>query len=208
MHSFLSIVPYQMMYILIKAFAIMRKSNMKNLSLILILFFVLVSAQVKSQNTASDSSKTTEWAEQLTGGVGVGFDYGGIGVNMGLFTGPFGVFVGLGENGIGMGFNAGAKFKLTERMFTPFLIGMYGYNTTIAIAGYGQSVFNGITLGAGVDVALGKSKKAYFSLAVLRPFRTSKVDEYIDRAKSQGVQFDNSLSPFTISIGFKVVLHR
>ena len=149
-------------------------------------------------------------------GFGMGLDYGGFGMNFNYFPiNDLGFFIGGGYALADFGVNGGIKVRVvSDKKFTrvsPFLIGMYGYNTVIKIENASQynKLFYGTTIGFGVDFLGNPHRKGYLSLALLIPIRNSNVNEYIDDLKNNhGVNFTNKLTPVTISIGYKFVLAR
>jgi len=115
--------------------------------------------------------------------------------------------VGGGYAIAGFGYNVGAKVRLTSNArFHPYATAMYGYNTAIAVTNASQlnKIFYGTIFGAGIDFR--SRSRAYFTAAVLVPVRGSDVDDYMNRLKSMGIGFSNSLPPIGISLGYRFVL--
>jgi hypothetical protein len=144
-------------------------------------------------------------------GLGVGFDYGGFGINVaGYPQKNIGLFAGAGYAIAGYGFNAGVKFRIvSKKIFTPYVVAMYGYNAAISVSGYPQynKIFYGPSVGAGFDLG-SHTKRGYFSLAILVPIRSADVNNYMnDLTTNNGVTFNNKLLPIGISIGYKFVLY-
>lgn len=144
-------------------------------------------------------------------GLGIGFDYGGFGINYTLYPQRnIGIFGGVGYAIAGVGYNVGTKFRLTPKKVTPFITGMYGYNTAIKVTGtngFGPSlnkIFYGFTAGGGVDILVGRESKNYISIALMVPFRGSDVDDYINSLESSGVVFKNKPAAVGVSIGLKI----
>lgn len=127
-------------------------------------------------------------------GLGIGLDYGGIGIRMELYPVKYlSTFVGLGLNSAGFGFNTGLSVKfLPDRRATPYLCGMWGYNAVLHYAGGIQpaTVYHGFTVGAGAEIFVGQRRNKV-SLGLLFPFRDQ---EFKDRA--------SLVSPVGLSAGF------
>lgn len=145
------------------------------------------------------------------GGValGMGLDYGGLGVNLLLYPQHnVGLFGGVGYAVAGLGYNVGIKIRVLTGRVNPFVVGMYGYNTAIKVSNASKydRLFYGTSLGAGID--FGPSRHwhyGYFSLAVLIPQRGKEVYDYIaDLKKYSNVSFKQELLPIDISIGYRI----
>lgn len=142
-------------------------------------------------------------------GLGFGMDYGGIGGSVLVYPQKnIGIFAAGGYAMIGFGYNVGVKLRTTKGNSNFFVLGMHGYNAAIKVEGASQwdKFFYGNTIGLGVDLRSHNPKrKGYFTLALLIPFRSSKVDDYIDDLKNNfNVEFKNGLPPVTISIGYRI----
>ncbi len=145
-------------------------------------------------------------------GLGIGFDYGGLGFNYTLYPQKnIGIFGGVGYAIAGVGYNTGLKFRLTPKRVTPYIMGMYGYYAAISVTnsnGFGPSLnkmFYGFTSGVGIDCLVGRARKNYLSFALTIPFRSPDVQNYINDLRSSGVVFPHDLSPLGFSIGYKIV---
>lgn len=184
---------------------------MKPKFLTLFLFCLLISHISKAQINTTDLRKP----DNVNFGLGLGFDYGGIGINvMGYPQKNIGIFFGGGYAFAGFGYNAGVKLRLSPDRGTvvnPFFTAMYGYNAAVAISGSSQfdKLFYGPTLGAGIDLRSKKLySKGYLSLAIMVPIRNSDARDYIDLLKNQyGASFTNELLPIGFSVGYKFILN-
>ncbi len=145
-------------------------------------------------------------------GLGIGLDHGGIGFHVLYYPYKYvGGFVAVGYPIIGIGYNAGIKVRYLQSKpnarISPFVTGMYGYNTIIAVANAEKynKMFYGITVGAGIDLKFKPTHHNYLSLALLVPIRGREVDDYITQLKViKGMKLNNDLSPVGFSVGFKV----
>ena len=151
--------------------------------------------------------------ERSSIGFGGGYDFGGLGASLLLYPQKnIGFFGGLGFALAGVGFNAGVKLRYVpmkaDAVVHPFVIGMYGYNAAIYISGAEtlNKVFSGFTAGAGIDLHLHGSRKGYWSAAVLVPFRTSGVNNYInDLLNNYNIVWTRKLIPIGVSAGYHMV---
>ncbi len=165
---------------------------------------------------AQDSSSVNLDYSKATLGLGFGFDYGGLGGNFSVYPQKnIGLFASAGYAFAGLGYNLGVKLRLTpKKHFTPFFTAMYGYNAAIVVSNSSNlsyanlsKLFYGPSAGIGFD--LGSVKRGYLSVAILVPFRSADVDNYIDQLKTNdGVQFKNNLLPVAFSIGYRFVLNN
>lgn len=91
---------------------------------------------------------------------------------------------------------------------------MYGINAVVKVKGTTtfnsfQKQFNGISLGAGMDIRIKPLKIGYISAALLYPMPNKELDDYIlDLKKNHSVQFYNEPSTFVLSLGFTFILNR
>ena len=155
--------------------------------------------------TNSNSKKTAFY-----GGIGAGFDYGGLGFKVEyLPVKNIGIFAGGGYNLAELGYNGGLSWKISpKKSWTPILVAMYGYNAVlIAKSSFGMADFKktyyGFTAGGGCDFSVGK-KNNKVSLTVFVPFRSRAFADKYDFYKSISYDFNPDIFPFTLSIGFNV----
>ena len=148
-------------------------------------------------------------------GIGSGLDFGGIGIGV-LHYGRIktvGVFGGLGYTPSGIGINAGLKARLISTKINPtlnpFLLGMYGYTTSVSISNDKQynKMFYGATLGVGADFKFKKSGRGFWTLAWLFPLDLSKSNEYIQYLVSYRHMTFSEPSAFRFSIGYRYLLN-
>jgi hypothetical protein len=178
-----------------------------------LLLSALLFGAALASNAQNKAAETPEY-DKSTLGFGIGFDYGGFGLNYAVFPQKnIGLFGGVGYAIAGVGYNVGVKFRLTpNHRFNPFIMGMYGYNAAVAVSGDNFSgmsynkLFYGPTAGIGFDYGTYKAKKGYLSVALTIPFRSPDADNYINQLKADGVVFKNGLSSVGFSIGYKFVI--
>jgi hypothetical protein len=184
---------------------------MKLKFLTLFLLCLMLNRFSMAQKNVLDSRKP----DIVNFGPGLGFDYGGIGVNLMVYPQKnIGIFLGGGYAIAGFGYNAGIKLRLSPdraSVVNPFFTAMYGYNAAVAISGSSQfdKLFYGPTLGAGIDLRSKKTfSKGYLSLAIMVPIRNSDAQNYIDLLKNQyGASFTSNLIPIGFSVGYKFILN-
>ncbi|MGC4023180.1 MAG: hypothetical protein QM734_15175 [Cyclobacteriaceae bacterium] len=163
----------------------------------------------QSNSQSQTSSKSQTPFERFSFGPGLGLDNGGIGVNATIYaTKNLGFFIGGGYVIAGTGYNSGIKIRMTDNPRTkPYISAMYGYNAAIAISNNTSynKIFYGPSIGFGVD-RIRQGKPGYWTYGIIIPFRGTEVDNYINYLKSQGVQTNNSLTPITLSVGYRFVI--
>jgi hypothetical protein len=185
--------------------------KMKKNANIILLVLLLVSIQSFGQ---SKSKPIEDW-DRASFGLGLGFDYGGIGANATVYPQKnLGLFLGAGYAMTQLGYNVGVKLRGIPSKKNPdmavYALAMYGYHAVVKVtdAEHLNEMFYGATLGFGFDFK-GKKNDNYLSLALLVPLRGDEVDNYMDELEdSHGVTFKNSLPPVGISIGYKFMLSK
>jgi len=148
-------------------------------------------------------------------GLGLGYDFGGIGANILVYPQKnIGLFFGGGYAIAGFGYNAGVKIRfLMDRphVVMPYFMAMYGYNAAVAIINSSQynKLFYGPSFAAGIDLRSRKpSSKGYMSAAITVPIRTPDAQNYIDNLQTNyGASFATHLSPVGFSIGYHFILY-
>ncbi len=171
--------------------------------LIILILFLAIWLTVHAQ------SDQPSMIERTSMGLGFGQDYGGLGGNFTYYPiKNLGVFGGGGWAMAGFGYNVGLKLRFSTDLENArsygYLLGMYGYNATISITnqtGYNK-IFYGPSAGIGINSRINTSSRISISIAVIYPFRSFEVDDYINDLKNNhGVIFKNNLLPVTFSIG-------
>ncbi len=174
-------------------------------------FIIIVLLMSCTMGYSQTQHGETTGLEKISGGIGVGFDYGGLGINLLVYPHRnIGMFVGVGYAVAGVGSNVGVKVKIKDgSKISPYLLGMYGYNSAIKVKGasHYNRMFYGPSFGLGIDLKLKRHIKGYFSFALLVPVRSSDVDDYIDALKNTGgISFENKLLPIGFSVGYHIVI--
>ena len=186
-----------------------------------LLLIVLLTVVVDNCIAQSKTPYQYKDYDMISAGVGVGLDYGGLGVNLMAYKDEkLGAFVGLGYNVVGAGFNAGVKYRFlkeeSKSRVIPFLTAMYGYNgvikvTSSAPGGYSSSntvyeeIFYGPSFGFGLDKKRYEYNMGYWSFEVIVPIRPESFQNKIDQLKKAGANITQPL-PIALSIGYKFII--
>jgi hypothetical protein len=148
-------------------------------------------------------------------GLGLGLDYGGIGVNLQACLGnSFALSAGVGNSFAGLGYNVGIKVKKNAEKATngllPYATLLYGINSIIYVQNMGSynKMFAGVTPGLGLDIRLSKRSLSCLSIGLIFPIRKPQVQQYIDELKSKGVVFGKQLQNVAISVGFRFGIRK
>ncbi|HVU56561.1 MAG TPA: hypothetical protein VHD83_15960 [Puia sp.] len=164
-----------------------------------------------AQSTYRTSDSESPDYDKVNIGLGLGFDYGGIGANVTFYPQKnVGLFAGGGYAFAGFGYNAGVKLRLLPAkptsQFTPFIMAMYGYNAAVHVSGASQydKMFYGPSFGLGFDLGSHEEDKGQFSFAIFVPIRSPNPNDYMDYLKDNyGIGFKNKILPIGFSIGYK-----
>lgn len=150
----------------------------------------------------------------LFAGIGIGFDYGGLGGKLELLPEKhIGLFGGLGYDFLSSGWNVGAAYKiLPGKKICPSIIAMYGYNGVFKGNDSYTARYNltshGPTFGVGIDVAAG-IKGDKLSMTLTLPFRSQQFLDNYDVVKNDAnVDIKQGLVPVGFSIGYNFLLTR
>lgn len=171
---------------------------------IILLAAIFGFSHVYSQN--STESETQFQNTPFNVGLGIGMNYGGFGANATyIVQNRVGLFLGLGYNLAGLGYNVGATYRISpDKRVTPYFLFMYGYNGVVKVTGgfeY-EEIYYGPTLGFGVEIKMRNQPSNFFNLGLLVPFRDAAFQNDIDNLKSLGVDFNSEPLPIGISIGY------
>lgn len=148
-------------------------------------------------------------------GIGSGPDFGGIGIGV-LHYGRIktvGIFGGVGYTPSGIGINAGLKARLLSPninpTLNPFLMGMYGYTTSISVSNDSQynKMFYGSTIGIGADVKFRKNGRGFWTVAWLFPLNLLKSNEYIQYLTAYRHISFSPPSALRFSFGYRYLLN-
>ncbi len=144
-------------------------------------------------------------------GPGLGFDHGGIGLKAEYQPGKhIGIFGGAGYNLANIGANAGLIYNvLPDKNITPVLTAMYGYNAVIKVTYLGGgddfAVYNGLTVGGGVDFKYGRNKRQKINVNLLFPLRSSSFYETYRHIEDNG-EVQRPVYPVAVSFGWNYAI--
>ena len=144
-------------------------------------------------------------------GPGFGLDYGGLGVKVEYLPIKYvGIYGGVGYNFLSVGWNAGATVKiLPDKKVSPNFMVFYGYNAALRVIGapeYNVTSY-GPTIGANLDIMLGKKNK--LSVGLFVPIRSAEFKTTYQAAKNNpNIQFFSILLPVAVGVGFNFGLHK
>ncbi|MDR1983437.1 MAG: hypothetical protein LBQ28_01230 [Prevotellaceae bacterium] len=184
------------------------KKIIKKLSIAIFMFGAVncVFAQTLETSEISETSETSQTNLYL--GVGIGFDFGGLGGKIEYLPAKnFGLFAGLGYNMSSLGWNVGATYKISpEKKISPNLMLFYGYNAVFtgddSYARQYDMTSYGFTLGFNLDIKSGQ-KGDKWSFGIFIPIRSSKFNDNYDAAKKDPMlDIEGALLPIGISAGY------
>jgi len=169
---------------------------------ICLLFFTLVAF--------AQGEKPQKEAYMFEFGLGLGYEYGGIGAHFAVSPVPYAsAFLGVGING-GIGFNAGAAVfaipKTTKHTFRPFLEAMYGYNLVTILVDEATNVMDvnqyyGPSVGLGCEIRFGYPVKRH-GFDIVFPRYGFWSDKAWDAYNSFDEESRPALGPWGFSIGY------
>ncbi|MBL7857853.1 MAG: hypothetical protein JNM57_09200 [Cyclobacteriaceae bacterium] len=154
---------------------------------------------------AQDQDPSAEWSK-VNIGLGIGIDYGGFGGRFTVLPAErFGLFLGLGYNLVGAGYNVGATYRfLPAKRVCPTINAMYGYNGVIKVQNASQfdKAYYGASIGGGVEFRT-RNPKNYFNLELIIPFRPQAFYDDVDDLKNNSaIEFQTEPIPIAFSIGY------
>jgi hypothetical protein len=167
----------------------------------------------ENQQNTSGKKPFDGWiSEKGTVGLGIGLDYGFVGINITAYPqNNIGFTLGFGNAFSGLGYNVGLRVRKDPQNarapIIPYATVLYGVNTSIKVLGSTNlnlnRLFHGFSIGGGIDIRLSKKSWNSISLGLFAPIRKTEVDEYILELENKGVEFKNKLAPITASFGIK-----
>jgi hypothetical protein len=182
----------------------------------LLAFFLIIFAQaqipVRDENIPGQQKpKKVETIHHLDFGIGIGIDYGGlIGAQVGYA--PIGhllVFGAGGYYGIGFGWQVGVKGLILPRtdkkVARPYGKVMYGCNSAIMVDGAPEfnQIYNGWTVGAGVELRFGSKKSNGIDIDFNVPIRSAEFwDDWNIIKNTPGIDVTQDPTPVGLSIGY------
>ena len=119
-------------------------------------------------------------------GLGVGLDKGVIGIQFQIKpVAPLVIFGYLGTALSGPGFGGGFKLRVPNIRFAPYILAMYGTNSSIYIKDLDRynKVFKGPTYGIGLEIHRKRNLHNFFDIAVLLPIRPPEYDQMLQNVR-------------------------
>lgn len=163
-----------------------------------------LSAGVKFKDPEGEDANTVLYI-----GPGLGIDYGGAGLQMSVLAHrSVGFFGGVGYNLHKIAANGGIRVMVLRKGYArPYVTGMYGYNAVVIVNDKRDlsRTFNGPSVGIGAD--FGQVDRTY-TFALIIPFRSDEVGDYVNALGSQGILLKPGFLPFTISGGWRFQLNK
>ena len=195
-------------------FAIMKPNLIPALCVIcLTVFFSIMTYAVQAQDTPepivyTQKTKETVPPRESKGfiGVGLGFDYGGMGLKAEYLPIPYlGVFAAAGYNFVDLGYGFGITARLPVSPTVSLVgLGMYGYNGVVLEKGRSGKVerrtsYSGFSAGGGLEIGISKTSENNFRLKIMAPVRCDEFKEHIEATEAKGL-------PVALSLGINIAL--
>jgi hypothetical protein len=185
-------------------FTFVKTPQMKSLLFSFLFFYCFIVpslAQQKGDNVAADDENESTFNL----GLGLGLDYGGIGLKLAVSPEKhIGIFGGLGYNIHKAGYNFGAIIRLApDKHVVPILTAMYGYNAVIVVKGAEQlnKTYYGPSFGGGVEIN-SYSGKSFWNIELLVPVRSQEFKDDFDAIDSNPSITIKAPLPITFSVGY------
>ena len=168
---------------------------------------ILCVAIIVSVNIASAQS-----SEKFYIGPGLGLDYGGLAGIKAEFL-PVknaGLAVGLGYNGVSLGWNVGVDYRFSpEKKVCPNILVMYGTNGALGIKSQSGDIVDNhvstsVSFGGGLDIKVG-TKGNKFSVYLFVPIRSSEFMDVYKPLKDAG-RLEKELWPVAFGFGYNFAL--
>ncbi len=175
----------------------------------LLLFFCTAPLAVLAQDYVQQRPDSMHYAppgKQVNMGIGFGFDYGGLGLQLNYLPEKHvALFAAGGYVFVGLGYNVGAVGRiLPDRRVCPFVTAMYGYNAFIQVKGADElnRIYYGPSFGAGCEFHK-KYTNNYWRVALLIPVRPDAFRDDIDALKhNPSIKIQSEPPGFGISGGY------
>lgn len=140
-------------------------------------------------------------------GAGLGIDYGGFGARLTVLPSKYlGVFLAGGYAIAGFGVNGGVTVKTApDSRLSPYFSLMYGYNAAIAVIGASQynKLYNGFSLGGGVQIKSRRTPTNYWLFGLVVAFRPSEFDrDFTALQNNPTITGLTKPLPVNISVGY------
>lgn len=187
----------------------------------IILVFIIFTYILYSNNYNSDSFNHNDnlfTLDRSYFSLGLGSDHGGIGARAGYYlTRNLGFFTGVGYSLYEIGYAFGTEIRLTPpeaQILTPILSAWWGTNAFMRArssennAIIHQESYTGFSIAFNVRYKTKLSSDNAWFFGVIVPFRTSLVQDDINRFESEGEKVLINQFPLTITIAYSFTLSR
>ena len=186
---------------------------MKKLAPLFFIFLVLnsYSQEQKTYQNLSTNADDYDFHSQFDFGAGVGLNYGGfMGVQVQYVAlDHFGIFGSAGYYLAGFGWQIGITGyimpKIPSKPFRVYGTLMVGTNAAIAVSNSSSynNIYFGPTIGGGIEMRFGKSKRNGLNIDLFFPFRSEEYQSDWDHVKNDPRITDiQEPLPVTISVGY------
>ena len=160
-----------------------------------------------AQDYVPPANSPKEVGLQWNVGLGIGFDYGGLGAQVQCRPAPpLVMFAGGGYALAGFGYNVGAQGRiLPDARWCPFVSAMYGYNAVIVVKGASQynQIYYGPSFGLGVELHGRNNAKKFWRFEVLLPLRDAAFQEDVDALKKNPlIKIEAEPPPIGIGVAY------
>lgn len=183
-----------------KVFFLPFSYKMKNITLKTLLILLVF---VKSIDCSGQDGHLSNEAGVASFGLGLGLNYGGIGVKTSYnIMDNMNLFLGLGYQIVDVGYNVGLAYTFaSSRRADFYLSGMYGVNAGTKIVGLDEydNLFTGPSFGMGIKLNSLKKEGNYWDFGILVPIRASGYDDVLDDIKSDP-RVDTLVEPWPIQL--------
>jgi len=178
-------------------------------------FVAIASLAATSQAQNNDEQSGNRQREIISAGIGMGLDYGGIGLGMTFYPQKnIGLFANGGIFLAGPSYTVGLKARyVTKKMIDPYITFQYGYSGCVSVFDDNGSLvydkgklFMKPNVGLGIDIHF--TKRLGLSGGITTNTAVSDIREYADELEAKGeADFGNSIIvPFGISCGLRWTL--
>lgn len=187
---------------------------MKNLTLLLLSMLLVVNSYTQEQNpyqNLSTNADDYDFRSQVDMGVGLGLNYGGfMGAQVQYVALDYlGIFGSAGYYLVGFGWQFGLTGyimpKLPSKPFRVYGTLMYGTNAAIVVDNSSNynNIYLGPTIGAGLEMRFGKSKRNGLNIDLFVPIRSEEYQSDLNNVKNNPSITDiQEPLPVTISVGY------
>ncbi len=177
---------------------------------IIIVLFVSQSFSQQEYENLSKNKNSFDFNSLADFGAGVGLNYGGLmGVQLQYVPAKhLGLFGSAGYYIVGFGWQVGAMGYITPKVPSkPFRVYgtlMYGTNAAIYVEGTDiyNKIYNGISIGGGVEMRFGNSKRNGINLDLFYPIRSDDFESDLNMLKHNNRIDITEPLPVTFSVGY------